>query len=132
MTVKHITLDEVVWLHERVIARSGGGAGIRDRGSLDACIHQPRMTFGGQDLYPSLPEKAAALAFSLVRNHPFVDGNKRIGFAAMRVFLMRNGSDLHYCVDNAEETFLSLAAGQLTREQLIEWINQHIVPAQYQ
>lgn len=132
MTVKYISLDEVIWLHERVIARSGGGAGIRDRGSLDACLNQPRMTFGGQDLYPSLPDKAAALAFSLVRNHPFVDGNKRIGFASLEVFLKRNGHELEIEVDDGEVTFLALAAGELSREQLVEWITQHLVPAKIQ
>ncbi len=73
------TLIEVLELHRRVIEQSGGAFGIRDVGLLESAIAQPRMTFGGKDLYPSLLEKAAALGFSIIMNHPFVDGNTRTG-----------------------------------------------------
>jgi death on curing protein len=74
--MRFLTLIEVLELHRRVIEQSGGAFGIRDTGLLESAISQPRMTFGGEDLYPSLLEKAAALGFSIVMNHPFVDGNK--------------------------------------------------------
>jgi death-on-curing protein len=79
-------------------------------------------------LYPSLESKATALCFSLVMNHPFVDGNKRIGHAAMETFLVLNGLELEASVDEAERAVLGLAAGTLTREQLLEWIQNHVRP----
>ena len=91
-----LTLIEVLELHRKVIKQSGGAFGIRDIGLLESAIVQPRMTFGGEDLYPSLLEKAAALGFSIIMNHPFVDGNKRIGHAAMETFLVMNGNS-HLC-----------------------------------
>ncbi len=86
------------------------------------------MTFGGEDLYPDLAAKATALAFSLIQNHPFVDGNKRIGHAAMEVFLVLNGQELVSSVDKAEEVILGVAAGRLSREQLLEWVRASIRP----
>ena len=80
--MRFLTLIEVLELHRRIIGQSGGAFGIRDVGLLESAIAQPRMTFGGEDLYPSLLEKAAALGFSIIMNHPFVDGNKRTGHAA--------------------------------------------------
>ena len=84
------------------------------------------MTFGGVELYPTIAEKAAAIAFSLVLNHPFVDGNKRIGFAAMETFLVLNGNELAATVDDAEQTMLKLAAGELSREELVEWVKRNL------
>ena len=86
--IRYLTLEEVLELHRLTLEQSGGLSGVRDFGGLDSAVAQPRMTFGGQDLYPNLPEKAAALGFSLVCNHPFVDGNKRIGHAALETFLV--------------------------------------------
>jgi len=79
-----LTLEQVLILHQRVIEQSGGAEGIRDRGILESALAQPYMSYDGQDLYPTLIEKVAALGFSLINNHPFVDGNKRIGHAALR------------------------------------------------
>jgi death on curing protein len=81
--MRFLTLDEVLELQRLVVAQSGGAAGVRDLGGLESALAQPLMTFGGKDLYPTLTDKAAALAFSIIRNHPFVDGNKRVGHAAM-------------------------------------------------
>ena len=83
---RYLTLGEVVALHRRLISEIGGAGGIRDLGTLESAVAQPRATFGGIDLYPSLVEKAAALGFSLVMGHAFVDGNKRTGHAAMETF----------------------------------------------
>jgi death-on-curing protein len=87
------------------------------------------MTFGGQDLYPSLPEKASAIAYSLVMNHPFVDGNKRVGHAAMAVFLAANGLRLTGTTDEHEQVFLALAANKLSRGEFAAWIAGHTEPA---
>ena len=124
-TIRYLRLAEVIWLHQRVVEQSGGAREIRDLGLLEAAVAQPRATFDGQDLYDGLPAKAAALCYALVLNHPFVDGNKRIGHAALETFLMLNGFELHVDVAEAERTFLALAAGQLSRDALVAWITKH-------
>lgn len=89
--MRYLTLTEVLELHRRIIAQSGGSEGVRDLGALELALAQPRMTFANRELYPTLVEKASALGFSLIQNHPFVDGNKRVGHAAMETFLVLIG-----------------------------------------
>jgi prophage maintenance system killer protein len=86
--VRYLTLSEALELHRRVIGQSGGALGVLNLGALESAPAQPRMAFGGGELYPSIVDKAAALGFSLIQNHPFLDGNKRTGHAAMEVFLL--------------------------------------------
>ena len=93
--MRYLTLSEVLELHRRVIEQSGGAAGVRELAGVESAVVQPQMTFGSDQLYSSLIDKAAALCFSLVMNHPFVDGNKRIGHAAMETFLVLNGQILN-------------------------------------
>jgi len=93
---KYLAVREVLRLHEGVLADSGGTAGLRDRGALESAVAQPQATFGGEDLYPTLPEKAAALAFGIVNNHPFVDGNKRTALNTTTVFYLLNGRRFEY------------------------------------
>ena len=123
-----LTLEEVVELQQQVIEHSGGIHGIRDRGGLESAVAQPQASFDGQLLYPTIIEQAAALGFSLINNHPFLDGNKRIGHAAMNVFLALNGFDIVTDVDNQEQMILGLAAGERTREQLVQWLYLHVKP----
>jgi len=124
--MRHLTLGEVVALHRAVIERSGGAAGIRDLGALESALAQPRASFGGTDLHASLPAKATALGFSLTLNHPFLDGNKRTAHAAMEVLVLLNGSELVADVDDQERLMLALAAGRVTREELTDWLEQHL------
>ena len=124
--MRYISLSEVLELHRRIIEESGGLMGLRDLGGLESAIAQPRMTFGGRDLYPTLVEKAAALCFSLVQNHPFIDGNKRVGHAAMEVMLILNGYEIHASVDDQEQLILELASGDVSRDELVEWLTAHI------
>src|SRR5438270_9876902 len=124
--IRYLTLEEVLELHRLALEQSGGLDGVRDLGGLDSALAQPLMAFGGQDLYPSLAEKAAALAFSLVCNHPFVDGNKRVGHAAMETFLVLNGWELTAGVDEQEQIILRLAAGSQTREDFTVWVQLHM------
>jgi death-on-curing protein len=124
-----LTLIEVLELHRRVIEQSGGAFGIRDLGLLESAIAQPRMTFGGEDLYPSLLEKAAALGFSIIMNHPFVDGNKRTGHAATETFLVLNGVEINASVDEQERVVLAIASGELGREAFVKWLQQYTTPA---
>jgi death on curing protein len=126
--IRYLTVPEVVFLHQQVIAASGGSHGCRDLGSLDSALAQPRMTFGGEDLYQTLVEKAAAMGFSIIKNHPFVDGNKRVGHAAMEIFLHLNGFKLVADVDDQENTILSLAAGTMSRESFSAWLQERIQP----
>ena len=125
---RYLTIAEVLELHQSVIERWGGATGIRDLGALESALAQPRQSFAGQDLYPDIMSKAAALCFSLVLNHPFVDGNKRIGHAAMETFLLVNKYELRATVDDQERIMLDLAAGNLSRDIFIEWVTHHIGP----
>ena len=123
--MRPISKATVLALHQAVIEQTGGADGLRDEGSLDSALAQPSMSFGGQDLYPTLLEKAAALCFSLVGNHPFVDGNKRIGFVATDALLRANGLRIDTTVEEGEPMFLTLAAGEVSREELLEWLTEH-------
>ena len=89
------------------------------------------MTFGGENLYPTVVDKSAALSFSIIHNHPFVDGNKRVAHAAMEVFLVLNGFQIRTSADEQEQIMLGLASGNLSREQLVTWLHDHIVRAKY-
>ena len=126
--MRFLSLAEVVELHRLILQQSGGSPGVRDLGALQSALAQPRMSFDNTELYPTMEKKASALCFSLVSNHPFVDGNKRVGHAAMETFLALNGWELQASVDDAEQVILSLATGTLSREELVEWTKQHIVP----
>lgn len=127
--MRHLQLDEVLELHRRILAQSGGADGLRDRGALESALAQPQMAFGGRDLYPDLAGKAAALGHALVANHPFVDGSKRIAHAATEVLLLLNGFELDATVDQAERLMLDLAAGLLGRDELSSWLRAHIRPS---
>ena len=123
---RYLTLAEVVELHRRVVTQAGGSGGLRDLGGLESAVAQPRMTFEGRDLYPTLEEKATALGLSLISNHPFLDGNKRVGHAAMETFLVLNGLELDAPVDESERTVLAVAAGALDRAGLLAWVRRHV------
>ena len=102
-------------------------AGLRDVNGLESAVAQPLMTFGGEDLYPTLVEKASALGFSLIKNHPFLDGNKRIGHAALETFLVLNGCEIDALVDEQEEVILKVSAGTLDRSDFTEWLRSHVI-----
>lgn len=112
--MRYLTTTELAALHELVIARSGGSPGVRDEGAIESALAQPQAASGGQELYPTLAEKAAALSFSLVKNLAFVDGNKRIGHAALEVFLQFNGFEIEADIDEQE------------RADWTNWVQQHL------
>ena len=126
--IRYLTVAEVLAFHQQILERWGGSSGVRDAGALESAVAQPRMSFGGEELYPDLATKAATLCFSLVLNHPFVDGNKRIGHAAMEVFLMLNGYELDAHVDEQERVMLQLADGRFKRDDLVAWVRGHMEP----
>jgi death on curing protein len=102
---------------------------LRDAGLLAAAAGRPRVTVFGDDAYPTLEDKAAALLHSLVRNHALVDGNKRLAWAATRVFCLLNGRDLAYTVDEAETLMLAAAAGDLDVPDVATWLRHHLESA---
>lgn len=122
-----LTLEQVLKLHKRVIEQSGGAMGIRNQEGLESALAQPRMSYADQELYPTLIEKVAALGFSLINNHPFVDGNKRIGHAALEVTLLMNGYEIQADVDDQESVILAVAASQMNRQAFLEWLQGHVV-----
>ena len=117
-----LDIFQLLELHERLIAESGGVSGVRDFGALESALAQPEMTFDGAELYPTVIEKAGALAYSLCMNHPFVDGNKRVAHAAMEIFLVLNGFEINATVDEQEKLFLDLASGKVSRQDITEWL----------
>ena len=125
--MRYLKLNEVLDIHRHILEQSGGLAGIRDFGGLESALAQPKMTFEGEDLYPTLVDKAVALAYSLINNHPFVDGNKRIGHAAMEIFLVLNGSEIDASIDEQEKIIVGVASGNIKREALKEWLSLRVV-----
>jgi death-on-curing protein len=125
--MRYLTLNEVLELHRELILRFGGSSGIRDMGALESAIAQPRMAFGGEDLYPTIIEKAVALGYSIIKNHPFIDGNKRTGHAAIEIFLVLNGHEIKASTDDQEQVILRVAAGELSREELEKWLRLNLV-----
>lgn len=125
---RYLGLAEVLALHNRIIEVTGGSHGLRDLGLLESALAQPRQTYGGEDLHPGIIEKAVALGYSLIKNHPFIDGNKRIGHGAMEAMLMLNGFELVASVDDAEIEILAVAAGERTREEFFRWVQSNIQP----
>lgn len=112
-------------LHSQLINATGGSDGIRDEGLLDSAILNPFQSFGGEELYPSIQAKAAQLCYGLVKNHPMIDGNKRIGAHAMLVFLALNGYELQYTQAELSKTILLVAAGELDASDILHWIIVH-------
>ena len=124
--MKILKKRQILLLHSVLIAESGGSDGVRDEGLLDSAVNTPFQTFSGQDLYPTVLEKAVRLGFGLIRNHPFIDGNKRIGTHAMLVFLNLNSITLSYEDDELISTILSVASSEMDAGGLLKWIQQHI------
>ncbi len=126
--MKELILEKLLELHEEILKQSGGSPGVRDMNAIKSALAQPQMTFGDDELYPTIEEKAAALGFSLIKNHAFVDGNKRIGHHAMEYFLALNGFEISDSVDNQEKIVLSLAASEIGRDEFLEWLRAHVTP----
>jgi death-on-curing protein len=125
--MRYLAFEEIITLHAKVIAQSGGILGLRDRAALESAVAQPEMTFAGDDLYPTIAEKSAALGHSLIQNHPFLDGNKRVGHAAMEVFLVLNGYEIRAPVDEQEQIILIVASGGMSRSEFGEWLKTKVV-----
>ena len=125
--MRYLTLNEVLELYRRIMEQSSGAVGIQSLDALESALAQARMTFGGVELYPTIVEKACALGFSLIKNHPFVDGNKRTGHAAMETFLVLNGYEISASVDEQERVILRVASGEMGREEFTAWLGARVV-----
>ncbi|NWJ95177.1 MAG: type II toxin-antitoxin system death-on-curing family toxin [Chloroflexi bacterium] len=125
--MRYLNLFEILERHRRIIKQSGGAEGVRDLGALKSALAQPYMTFAGEELYPTLAEKASSLGFSLIQNHPFVDGNKRIAHAALEIFLMFNGYEIKATVDEQEKIILQVASSEISRVEFTDWLRNHII-----
>lgn len=124
--MKILNKRQILMLHSMLITNSGGMDGLRDEGLLDSAINTPLQTFGGQELYPSILEKAARLGYGLIHGHPFVDGNKRIGTHAMLVLLDINNITLSYEDEDLIAAILRIAAGDMDDKGLLEWLKAHV------
>lgn len=120
-----LTVDEVIELHTKLIAKTGGSDGLRDLGLLESAVYSAQSSFGDEELYPTTPEKAARLMYALVSNHAFVDGNKRIGVFVMLMTLKLNGVAIHYTQSELIELGLATASGKAKYEDILSWIQNH-------
>ena len=117
--------EQLISLHKRLIEVTGGSEGIRDEGMLDSALLNPFQSFGDKELYPSIQAKAAQLCFGIVKNHPMIDGNKRLGTHAMLVFLALNGCELTYTQQELSNMILNLASGEIDSKDVLQWIISH-------
>lgn len=117
--------EKVLLLHQLIAQETGGSIGVRDEGLLESALESAFSTFGGQELYPTKEEKGARIGFSLISNHAFVDGNKRIGVCVMLTFLEVNGIRLDCTNEDVVYIGLSVADGSLKYEDLLNWIKAH-------
>jgi death on curing protein len=127
MAPTFLTLDEMLEIHEDQIARYGGTAGIRDVGLLQSALAQPQATFGGQFLHADPFEMAAAYLFHVVQNHPFIDGNKRVGAVAALVFLQLNACEVKLTNPELESLVLSVAQGQIEKGAIARFLRDHTI-----
>ena len=121
-----ISVSEAIYIHDILIERFGGSTGIRDVGLLESALARPFQTFNGVDLYPESIEKAAALIESILNNHPFVDGNKRIGYVIMRLFIIECGKDINANQNEKYDFVIRIASGELDFNGICHWIRTYI------
>ena len=117
-----LTKEQIISMHELLIERTGGLNGVKDYGLLESAINNPFQTFMGKELYPTIQRKAANLCYSLINNHAFNDGNKRIGILAMITFLELNGIVIACSDDELASLGLNIASGKFTQKDILNWI----------
>ena len=125
--MKLLTKRQIILLHDQLIDETGGAHGIRDEGLLESAVLTPMQTFEGTELFPSVEEKAARLGYGLVKNHAFVDGNKRVGAHAMLVFLAVNGIRIWYTQKELSDIIVQIASGEKDYPNLLLWLRSHTV-----
>jgi death-on-curing protein len=123
--VRYLYPKQILYLHQEIMERSEGSAGVRDEGLLESAVYRPQASFGGEDLYPDLFSKAAVLGHSIIKNHPFVDGNKRTGFEAMRLMLRLNGYDIQASLNSKFAFVMAIAEGKLKEQAIADWLKRN-------
>lgn len=123
--MKYLTAGQVLFIHSRLIDETGGSHGIRDVGLLQSAVSRPKATFGGKDLYPDIFHKAAAFMESLIKNHAFIDGNKRTAITSVGIFLHRNGYLLETAQRELERFTLSVATDNTSFDDIVKWLKKH-------
>ncbi|TKJ31798.1 MAG: type II toxin-antitoxin system death-on-curing family toxin [Chloroflexi bacterium B3_Chlor] len=126
--MNYLNVEQVLFLHARVVEETGGSHGVRDIGLLESAVARPQATFEGQELYLDIFSKAAALMDSLIRNHPFVDGNKRTGVTGAAIFLRRNGWLPNASNRELEDFTWQVASAELSISQPARWLKKHCTP----
>lgn len=127
--MNYLTPEQVLFIHYRLIEETGGSHGLRDIGLLQSAIARPMAAFGGDDLYPDIFTKAAALMHSLIKNHPFIDGNKRTAITSSSIFLLRNGFQITASNKELEQFTLEAASTKIEIEKIVKWFKKHSVKA---
>jgi len=122
-----ITVEDAIMIHNRIIEATGGVDGLRDRAGLEAAVSAPLQSFGGVDLFPSKIEKIARVGFGLASNHAFLDGNKRIGAMMTQLMLKWNGYQLNLKQGELADMFIAIADGKKDDQDLLLWIQNHIL-----
>jgi len=122
-----MNIEDVISIHKILIERFGGTPGIRDKAGLESALQRPHSTFDQTDLYKSIEEKSAALIESMLINHPFVDGNKRIGYTLFRLMLLNNGKDISANEDRKYQFVIDIASGELKYDSILDWVKEHVV-----
>lgn len=122
-----IRLEKILEYHSELIVRYGGANGVRDEGLLLSAINRPFMTFDQQDLYPTPAEKAAAIFESIIINHPFMDGNKRIAFFLLRLFLLDSDQDIVATEDEKYDFTITASMGQMNFDSIKAWIEEKLI-----
>lgn len=120
-----LTKGQIMTMHQQLIEQSGGSTGLRDEGLLESALEAPFQSYADEELFPSVQAKAARLGFGLIKNHPMLDGNKRLGTHVMLVFLALNGIELRYTQKELYELILDIAAGKQGYEELLAWVLAH-------
>lgn len=118
--------DQVVKIHSLLVAKTGGTDGVRDKNLLESALKTPFQTFDGSELYQTILDKASQFCYSLIENHPFLDGNKRIGVHLTLLFLKLNGVELSYSQNELIEFGLNIASGKMNKEDIKNWLHSHI------
>jgi len=122
-----LAVDEVVELHEKLIVATGGSSGLRDKNLLESAVLGCSQSFGGEELYPTIVEKAARIAFAICNNHPFIDGNKRVAVTALLVILRMNDISLKFTQQELVTLGLRIADSSIDYESVVNWVRAHIV-----
>ena len=125
MAVRFLPEELVLIIHSDLLQRYGGKAGIRDIALLQSALAQPKATFGRRFVHKSVFEKAAAYGFHVCRNHPFIDGNKRVAFVLMDLFLQRNGWEIVANEEDAYSMMIGLSSGRVSKAELSSWLKNH-------